>query len=254
MASSSALATVLGALKGHAVAVAVASTVLVGGGAAAAVATGTIHLPGQASASAQDAATATHTHTPGADATSGAAARQAACSQHNGDAQRLASVYGPLFKGDATSAQDEICTLFVGSDGHAVGFGEVQQMLDIAAAIETNKGTGACLTTPLAASPAATPGKPADTGKPANVGQPSATIPTQAAPGTTMKLLLQIQQDAKTSPLAQLAANCGASLRPADAGTGTGTGNGNGNQGAATPAAKPTGTPDARPTGTPGHP
>ncbi len=248
MASSSALATVLGALKGHAVAVAVAGTVLAGGtAAAAAVATGAVHLPTQASASAHDAASATHT--PGADAANGAAARKAACTEHNGDAQRLASVYGPLFKGDSASPQDEICTLFVGSDGHAVGFGEVQQMLDIAAAIEASKGTGSCLTTPLAAS---TPGKPSDTGKPTDAGKPSATIPTQATPGTTMKLVQQIEKDAQSSSIEQLAANCGASFRPADAGTGAD--NGSGNQGEATPEAKPTGTPDARPTGTPGHP
>ncbi len=236
MASSSALATVLGAIKGHAVSVAVASTVLVGGGAAAAaVATGAVQLPGQASTHA------TSTKTPGAGATNGAAARQAACTQHNGDAQRLASVYGSLFKGDKSSAQDEICSLCVGSDGHAVGLGEVQQMLDIAAAIEASNGSGTCLTKPVAT---ATPGKPSDPGK------PSASMPTQAAPGTTMALLQQIEAAATSSPLAQLAVNCGASLQPADAGSGSE----GGSQGAATPSAKPTGTPDAKPTGTPGRP
>lgn len=234
MAASSGLATALGALKAHAVAATVATTVLVGGGAAAAaVATGTVHLPGQATTHV------TSTKTPGANATDGADARLKACTQHNGDAERLASAYGPLFKGDSSSAQNEICTLFVGNDGHAVGFGEVQQMLDVAAAIEANHGTGACLTKPLAAS---TPGKPADTGKPSDAGKPSATIPTQAAPGTTMALIKQIQKDAATSSLAQLAANCGASMRPAIAGTST---DGGGHE-QATPAAKPTGTPGHR--------
>jgi hypothetical protein len=238
MASTTAISTVLAALKGHAVAVAVASTVLVGGGAAAAAAaTGKIHLPGQAPSHA------TATHTPGADATNGAAARQVACTQHNGDAGRLASVYASLFKGDAKSAQDEICTLFVGSDGHAVGFGEVQQMLDIAAAIEAQSSPStACLTTPL---PTATLGKPADAGK------PSATAPTQPSIGYTLSTVLPaIQTAAQKSPLAQLAANCGASSRPLDVGAGS-TG---GSQGQATPSAKPTGTPGAKPTGTPGHP
>jgi hypothetical protein len=238
MASSTAISTVLAALKGHAVAVAVASTVLVGGGAAAAaVATGKIQLPSQASSHA------TGTHTPGADATNGAAARQAACTQHNGDAGRLASVYAPLFTGDSKSAQDEICTLFVGSDGHAVGFGEVQQMLDIAAAIEAQSSPStACLTTPLAT---ATPGKPADAGK------PSAAVPTQPSSGYTMGTVIPAIQTAATStPLAQLAVGCGASRRPAPAGTGS---DGSG-QGQATPSARPTGTPGAKPTGTPGRP
>lgn len=250
MASSSTLATVLGALKAHAVAVAVASTVLVGGGTAVAVvATGTVQLPGQQPTTGR---TAHPTEAAGAHATSGSAARQAACTQNNGDALRLASVYGPLFAGDVdsagkpVSAQDEICTLFVGSDGHAVGFGEVQQILDIVAAIQAQGGSSACLTTPLAAS---TPGKPSDTGKPSDAGKPSATISAQATPGTTMALVQQIEQDAKTSSLPRLAVNCGATLRPAPAGTS----NGSGPQDGATPSAKPTDVPGGKPTGTPGH-
>jgi hypothetical protein len=234
MASSTAVTSVLAALKAHAVAVAVAGTVLVGGGAAAAaVTTGAVHLPGQAS-SAQSG------HTPGAQATNGAAARQAACAQHNGDAQRLASTYAPMFGNSATDAQTEICTLFVGSDGHAVGYGEAQQMLDIAAAIEANNSNSACLTTPLSSSAS---GKPSGAGKPT-----AATVPTATAAATNT-LLGTIQADAKGSSLAHLAANCGATVRP----DGAGTSSGSGDQGEATPSAKPTDVPGGKPTGTPGN-
>jgi hypothetical protein len=229
MSVGSTLASLLTAVKANAAAVAVAGAVVVGGGAAAAaVATGAVHMPGHGTE-------ATGTHTP--DATTGAAARLAACSGHNGDATRLATVYGPMFAGDTKSAKDEICSLFVGSDGHAYGFGEIQQVLDIAAAIERSGDGGACLTKPLA-TPA--PGKPAD------AGQPSATAPTQTASGTTMALIGTIMTDAKTTPLEQLARNCNVPHRPLDAGTGGGQGGQGGG--------KPEGTPGAKPTGTPGRP
>ena len=103
MASGSGLATALAALKGHAVTVAVVGTLVVGGGAtAAAVATGTVHVPGLNAP--QD--------------NGGTTARAAACA-NNGDAQRLATIFAPMFDTKA-SAQDAICTLFVGADGHRV--------------------------------------------------------------------------------------------------------------------------------------
>src|SRR5258707_429149 len=66
----------------------------------------------------------------------------AACA-NSGDAARLAAIFAPMFGGGTSgtsAAQTEICTLFVGSNGHAFGFGEVQQVLEITAAIEANGG------------------------------------------------------------------------------------------------------------------
>ncbi len=243
MSAGSTLGSLLTAVKAHAVAVAVAGVVVVGGGAAAVAATaGAGHLPSHTT----DTPAASATHTAKANATAGAAAREQACANHNGDAQRLAAVYSPMFAGDKRSAQDEICTLFAGSDGHAFGFGEIQQVLDIAATIERHGGSTACLTSPL---PTATPGRPGDAGK------PSFVAPTQAAPGATMALVATIMRDAQTTPLQQLAGNCNVPHRPGAAGTGAGTGSGTGGgQGNGQGSGKPEGTPGAKPTGTPGHP
>lgn len=223
MSAGSTLASLLTAVKANAAAVAVAGAVVVGGGAAAvAVTTGAVHLPAHGTEA---------THTPDATA---AAARLAACSGHNGDAQRLASVYAPMFGGDTKVATNDICSLFVGKDGHAFGFGEIQQVLDIAASVERHGNNSTCLTKPLA-----TP----DPGKPTNAGQPSFTAPAAAADGT-MALIGTIMTDAKTTPLEQLARNCNVPHQPDSAGTGgSGAGQGGG---------KPEGTPGAKPTGTPG--
>lgn len=230
MSAGSTLASLLTAVKANAAAVAVAGAVVVGGGAAAvAVTTGAVHLPGQRTEA---------THTP--DATAGAAARLQACA-NNGDASRLADVYAPMFGGSKATATTDICKLFAGTT-HAYGFGEVQQMLDIAATIEHNGGSAACLSTPLAT---ATPGKPGD------AGQPSFTAPSSDE-STTMGLIDTIMKDnANGTSLAHLASNCSVPHRPGSAGTGSGTPDG---QPEGTPGGKPTGTPGAKPTGTPGHP
>lgn len=215
MASGTGLAALLSTIKANAVAVAVAGTVVVGGGAAAvAVTTGAVHLPNQASA----------THTPDStDTADSAAARQAACTTHNGDATRLAQDYAPkLFGSDNAAAQKEICTLFVGTNGRAFGFGEVRQMLDIAAAVETsaksntsNKSCTLQFTAPT-------------------------TTDAQAQSTAADALLTQIMTTvAGGTPLQQIGENCG--LTHGDNGQ-NGTGG------------KPAGTPGAKPTGTPGHP
>ncbi len=210
MASGTTLSTLLATLKANAAAIAVAGTVVVGGGVAtAAVATGAVHLPGQASTSA----------TPSASATQSAAARQAACMQHNGDATRLAQQYdSKLFGGstsaDESAAQTEICTLFVGVNGRAFGLGEVQQMLDLAVALEAP-----------------------------NANTPKA-CPLSTSGGVDALLNTEMTDVANGTPIERLASECGAS--PGGSGA---TGQPEG-----TPGAKPTGTPGAEPTETPGKP
>jgi hypothetical protein len=206
MAHSTGLGALLAAAKAHAAAVAVVGTVVVAGGAATlAVTTGALHLSGHQA----EATPAGH------DGTDGSTARAQACTNHNGDAQRLASVYAPMFGGSATTAQNDICTLFVNSAaGHALGFGEVQKVLDIATTIEAKQGgSTACLTTPL---PASGHGKPSDAGK------PSFTVPS-ASEATTMGIVTSIVHDMQAgTPLEQLARNCDVPHRPGDAGSSSG--------------------------------
>lgn len=207
MASATGLSAALAALKAHAAAATIAATMVVGGGAAAvAVTTGAVHIPGTHT---------THVDASGTPGASGAAARAQACADHNGDAQRLASVYGPMFAG-TTSAQKDICALFANSaGGHAFGLGQVEQVLDIAAAIERAGGSTACLTTPLA---------PASHGKPSNAGKPSFTAPTSSE-AATMGIISTIMSDVKAgTPLARLAKNCDVSPRPGAAGAGADNG------------------------------
>jgi hypothetical protein len=227
MASGSGLATALAALKGHAVAVAVVGTLVVGGGAtAAAVATGAVHVPG-VNAPQQD--------------NGGTTARAAACA-NNGDAQRLAAVFAPMFNGDTAKAQEQICTLFVGADGHARGFGEIQQALEITAAIEQNGGDDACLTEAVTHGTPTTKGKPPTGGTPA-AGQQTLTAPS-ATTSDTMAIVTKVLDTAEQgTPLGKLAQQCGASHV---------TGGGDQGQPQGTPGAKPTGTPGAKPEGTPG--
>jgi hypothetical protein len=230
MASGSGLATALAALKGHAVAVAVVGTLVVGGGAAAAaVATG--HVPGVNTA-----------HDNG-----GTTARAAACA-NNGDAQRLAVIFAPMFGGDTAKAQDNICTLFVGADGHARGLGEIQQALEITAAIEQNGGDEACLASDSSRGTPTPHGTPTTKGKPPTAGTPAAGQPTFTAPSATTSVTMGIVAkvfDAaqQGTPLGKLAQQCGATHV---------TGSGDQDHPEGTPEAKPTGTPGARPTGTPG--
>jgi hypothetical protein len=228
MASGSGLATALAALKGHAVAVAVVGTLVVGGGAtAAAVATGAVQVPG----------VTTQQHTDNENG--GTTARAAACAT-NGDAQRLAAIFAPMFD-SKTSAQDSICTLFVGTDGHARGFGEIQQALEITAAIERNGGDAACLTGTVSHGTPTTKGKPPTAGTPA-AGQPTFTAPA-ATTSATMKIVTKVLDAAgHGTPLAKLAEQCGASHV---------TGGGDQGQAEGTPEAKPTGTPGEKPEGTP---
>jgi malic enzyme len=217
MASGTGLAALLSAVKANAVAVAVAGTVVVGGGAAAlAVTTGAVQLPGQASA----------THTPDTDGTSdSAAARQNACMTQNGEASTLAQDYAAkLFGKDQAAAQKEICTLFVGTDGRAFGFGEVRQMLDLAVAVETST-------------------KSNTTNKACTLTFTAPTTTDAAAQVTAVDALLNkiMQAVASGTPVEQLNHDCGVTHGDAN--------NGNSGNGA-----KPTGTPGARPTGTPGRP
>lgn len=259
-------AAVLTALKAHLAAVAIGATVVVGGGAAAAaVATGAIHPPSQASAGQAD-------KTPGARATQAAndkTARANACN-NNGDAKQLASVYANMFQsgGSGTSAEQtalhDICAIFVGTDGHAVGFGEIRQALDIAAAIETHTATNAsasnCLT--AARTDGKSDGKPEGTpgaSQSASAGQPSFTAPTADEAATTGLVKSIFDKVSHGTPLAELARACGVSSVPGTAGSGAGDNGDNGGgdgKPTGTPGARPTGTPGARPTGTPGsgHP
>jgi len=244
MASGSGLATALAAIKAHGAAAAVVGTLVVGGGAAAVgVATGAVRVPG----------ITTHTQD------GGTTVRAAACA-NNGDAQRLAGIFSPMFDGDKAKAQQSICTLFVGTDGHARGFGEIQQALEIAAAIEANGGSTACLSGSAAGAQHGTPaakGTPEAKGTPAG-GQPSFTAPSSTA-DATMGLVKQVLDKADHgTPLAQLAKDCGATHvtgNPGDGGNGQRpTETPGGARPTGTPDARPTGTPGARPTGTPGHP
>jgi hypothetical protein len=228
MASGSGLATALAVLKGHAVAVAVVGTLVVGGGAAAVVAvtTGTVQLPGAATLHGQNgkATEAPDTATPHTATPHTAAACATSC-----DTARLASIFAPMFGGDTGTAQTDICTLFVGSDGHAFGFGEIQQTLEIAAAIEANGGKTACLT-----------GSASHGQGSGNSGQPSFTAPSSGA-AATMTIVGEVRKAVQQgTPL------CAA--RPA---VRRGARDG---QSRRLPGAKPTGTPGAKPTGTPGRP
>ena len=237
MAAGTGLATALAALKAHAAAVAVIGTLVVGGGAAA-VATGAVTLPG---ASAQHQTThndATHT----ASSTEAATGNTAAACAASGDTQRLVAAFAPMFDSKA-SAQQSICSLFVGSDGHTLGFGQIQQALEITAAIESNGGSTACLTGPATHGQ----GTPTDKGKPTgtpgsnNNGQPSFSAPT-ATTATTMSLVKRVLDTAQSgTPLAQLAQSCGAGQVTGNPSAGSG------------PTGQPEGTPGAKPTGTPGH-
>jgi hypothetical protein len=246
-------AAVLTALKAHLAAVAIGATVVVGGGAAAAaVATGAIHPPAQASTTHSDKTPGTQaTHV----ATQGETARANACA-NNGDAKRLASVYATMFQSGSsgTSAEQtalhDICVIFAGTDGHAVGFGEIRQALDIAAAIETRTATDASASNCLTAG--RTDGKPEGTpgaSQSASAGQPSFTAPTADEATTTGLIKSIFDKVSHGTPLEQLASACDVPAVPGTTGSG-GSGDNGGDHG------KPTGTPGARPTGTPGsgHP
>jgi hypothetical protein len=239
---STTLSTLLAGLKAHAGAAAVAGTVLVGGGAAAAaVATGAVHIPQGNNTGAPSAAT-----------------QIANCAGHNGDAANLAKTYKSMFGGDANTATTDICTIFVGTGGRHFGFGEVRQILDIAAAIENNGGSTSCLDNVGTSGSVSDHGKPTETpgkggsgdhGRPTvtpgsgsgdhsgSTGQPTLTIPSASA-GDTMNLVNAIEKaDAKGAPLARLAQSCGAPVGADSTGSGS-----DGN--------KPDGTPEA--TETPG--
>jgi hypothetical protein len=241
MASGSGLATALAALKGHAVAAAVVGTLVVGGSAAAAVAvtTGVVQLPGAATLHGQNG--------NATEAPNSATPHTAAACANSGDAARLAAIFAPMFGGGAagtSAAQTEICTLFVGSDGHAFGFGEIQQVLEITAAIEANGGKTACLT-----------GSAAHGQGSGNSGQPSFTAPSSGA-DATMTIIGDVRKAVQQgTPLAQLARDCDAAHVTGNPGGGQGQPTGTpGAKPTGTPGAKPTGTPGAKPTGTPGRP
>jgi hypothetical protein len=166
------------------------------------------------------------TQNPGADAT----ARALACSQHNGDATRLADTYFPMFDGSRTTAQRDICAAFVDAGGHAFGFGEIQRMLDIIATIEKHGGLTACVSavsapghsgsagTPGNTSspgPERTPGKPTST--PGSSSQSTWTVPS-ASSSMTMGVLKQIQAALdQGATMQQLVRSCDVPARPASA-------------------------------------
>jgi pilus assembly protein FimV len=259
MASGSGLATALAAIKAHGVAVTILGALVVGGGgAAAAVATGAVHVPG---ISGQQTGSGNQT-----------TQRVQACAD-NGDVARLAAIYAPMFGGSTADAQTEMCTLFSGSGGHAYGLGQVQQILEITAAIERSGGATGCLTTSAVHGQPTETGKPSDPGKPTNpgnsgsagsagtpaAGQPNTAIPSAATTDTNTIIGNVIASDAHGTPLAQLARNCGATPTTGNPDGGVDTGGPTTTPGAKpseTPDARPTGTPGARPTGTPGggHP
>src|SRR5262252_3241863 len=135
MAAGRVLSTALAAVRAHAAAATVVGVVLVTGGtAAAAMAINAIHHPGQS--------TAQHDQQHQRDDQDNDRAK--ACAD-NGDAKHLAATYAPMFDSSAQKAQDAICAIFVNKDGgHAIGFGEIRQALDIAATIESNGGSTAC--------------------------------------------------------------------------------------------------------------
>lgn len=244
MALGTGLATALTAVKGHAVAAAVIGTLIVGSGAAAVVATGAVHLPTARSQQQTSHGGATET----ARATEAATAHTAAACAASGDTQRLVNAFAPMFD-SKDSAQQSICSLFVGSGGHTLGFGEVQQALEITAAIEENGGSTACLAGTVAHGQGGTPAQGKPTSTPGSGGgQPNFIAPTSTT-ATTMGLVKQVLDAVQHgTPLARLAQNCGAGHVTGNPGSGT-TG-----QPTGTPGAKPTGTPGAKPTGTPGHP
>jgi len=145
----------------------------------------------------------------------------------------------PMFGGDKAAAQTNICVLFVGTDGHAVGLGAIQQALEITAAIETNGGSTACLS-----------GSSTSDHGSQNGGQPSFTAPTSST-ATTMGLVKQVFAAVQHgTALGKLAQDCGATPVTGSPGSGSG----DHGQPTGTPGGKPTGTPGARPTGTPGRP
>lgn len=247
MASGSGLATALAALKAHAVAATVVGALVVGGGAATvAVTTGTVHVPG------------VNTHSQATKTDADAASRATACAS-NGDATRLAGIFSPMFGGDKTLAQKDICSLFVGTNGHGLGLGEVQQALEITAAIEKS-GSNACLTAAPDHGQPTTNGKPPTAGTPQSgngndkgsqgSGQTTFSAPQESAT-TTMGIVSKVlDADGHGTPLAQLAKNCGAVSATGNTSDNGNTGNGdNGNDG----NGHPNGTPTAKPTGTPGH-
>jgi hypothetical protein len=207
MASGTGLAAALAALKGHTVAVVVAGAVVVGSGAAAAVATGAVQLPG---ASPQHQSThVTHSDATKTDGPSETSHSAAACAA-SGDAERLATAFASMFD-SKNSAQQSICALFEGTDGHPLGFGEVQQALEITAAIEQHGGSTACLTSTDAHGQGTPPTKGKPTGTPgAGGGQPTLTIPTSTT-ATTMSLVKQVlDAEQHGTPLAKLAESCDA--------------------------------------------
>jgi hypothetical protein len=252
------LATALAALKTHAAATAIIGTLVVGGGAATvAVATGAVHMPGsapQTQGSTQQPSGADHAH---GTATAGAQRAQACTS--NGDAARLAAIYAPMFGNAQSTAQHDICTLFAGSGHQVLGLGQVQLMLETAAAIERNGGNAGCLAAAPANGQPTPTGKPANPGKPDSAGTPAAgqvgaqatTVPSASASDTETIIgaILKADPTGNGTPLAQLARACGATAT-------TGNPNGGAGDGPPTtvPGGEPTHTPGARPTSTPGHP
>jgi hypothetical protein len=209
---STTLSTLLAGLKAHAGAAAVAGAVVVAGGAAAAAAA-TGHLGNNSSVN----------NAPGA------ATQVANCAGHNGDAANLAVTYKSMFGGDASTATKDICTIFVGTSGRHYGFGEVRQILNIAAAIE-NKGSSACLSASSApgdsgtsgdhSKPTATPGKSGgDHGRPTATpgssgdhGQPSLKIPSASAADAMANVQSILSYVNQGVTLAKLAQSCGAPL------------------------------------------
>ncbi len=231
-AGSTTLSTLLAGLKAHAGAAAVAGAVVVGGGAAAAaVATGAVHLP-QGNSSAPSTAT-----------------QIANCASHNGDAASLAGTYKSMFGGNTATATTDICTIFVGTSGRHFGFGEVRQILDIAAAIEVS-GSDACLTSASSSSSSTDHGKPTatpsrsggDHGRPTvtpgsssgdhggSTGQPTLKIPSASASTTMADVQAILKADPQGTPLARLAQACGAPV-------GTDSSSSGGSQPDATPEA-----------------
>ncbi len=178
------------------------------------------------------ACTGQTTQHPGADAT----ARAQACSQHNGDATRLADTYFPMFDGSKTTAQQDICAAFVDAGGHAFGFGEMQRVLDIIATIEKNGGSTACVTavsTPGHSGSAGTPGKTSSPGPQRTPGKPTTTpgsgnqsswtVPS-ASSSETVGILKQIQDALdKGARLEQLVQSCHVPAQPASAPKATST-------------------------------
>jgi type II secretory pathway pseudopilin PulG len=164
---------------------------------------------------------------PNREVRADATARAQACTEHNGDAARLADIYAPMFDGNTSTAQQLICTAFVDAGGHAFGFGEVQRVLDITATIEKNGGSTACMIALSSPGPQGTPGTPTLTGTPTptspSSSQASWTVPS-ASSATTMAILKQVQQALDTGvTLEQLVHSCHVPGRPASAPSATRT-------------------------------